>query len=51
VVVKAAAIIAGLLAVDVAAVVWTRSGLPSARAAWQRIQRYWTDDSRFYPDG
>ena len=47
---KAALIIVFLLAVDVAAVAWTRNGLPSARAAWQRIQRYWTDDSRFYPD-
>jgi hypothetical protein len=36
--VKAAVIIIALLAVDILAVWWTQSGLPSTRGAWQKIR-------------
>lgn len=38
-VVKAALILAGMLAVDVVGLLWTRHAGMSGRLAWQRIQR------------
>ncbi len=36
---KAALILAGMLAVDVVALLWTRNAVMSSRLAWQRIQK------------